>query len=479
MPRTNQIDPTRTTTLRQKFERKVRARFNLLAKRIDQLLIEDDVFGLIPRSPLIGNASDLWSVQLNILNQETQDTIHKMREQLKKEDVLELETQPHVTIRFGFKENIQNKLNKILDSERVIDFRFGRLTTFKNEDQDVLYLEIKSKRLEEIHHQLGIFSNEQTHHTYIPHLTIAYLKSGTGDKYKTLYNPLFGLPYFQEYEIVLSSPQRVQTALVSNAREWEFLSDEAKLKEFEDWLKNETGLTIVSEEDRFWEELAQEGYERGAGRAFTDANKKRKGFERTQSKRSFMSFALGAPETKEKIKILASRVFTDIKGVAEVLATRIRKELVDGLIQGDNPRTVARRMREHIGKGQKHAERIARTEMIRAHAEGQLDSLERMGVEKVGVAVEWSTAGDTRVCPLCGPMEGVVLKVKESHGLIPRHPNCRCAWVPANVGENTQSQVRSKSAIQGRIKKSLKGEKKSSWIGKKRRIEKQRPKSLV
>ena len=151
---------------------------------------------------------------------------------------------------------------------------------------------------------------------------------------------------------------------------------------------------------------------------------------------------------------------------------------------------MAREMSKRLSIARGRAEVIARTEIIRAHAEGQLDALERMGVERIGVAVEWSTADDTRVCPLCSAMDGVVIKVKESHGLIPRHPQCRCAFIPANVGEPTTGQIRSKSEITTRIDRSLKREggkkrtlkeskSRSTWAGKNKTIAKKRPKSIL
>jgi len=131
---------------------------------------------------------------------------------------------------------------------------------------------------------------------------------------------------------------------------------------------------------------------------------------------------------------------------------------------------------------------VARTEIIRTHAEGQLDAFERLGVTEVGVMAEWITADDERVCPLCKSLDGVVLKVKEARGLLPRHTNCRCAWTPANVGEDESKQKRSKSAIQKAIDASYGAESSkrtiaeqkllSSWGGADKLISKKRPESV-
>jgi len=34
------------------------------------------------------------------------------------------------------------------------------------------------------------------------------------------------------------------------------------------------------------------------------------------------------------------------------------------------------------------------------------------------------------VCSECSDLEGNVYTIKEAHGMIPLHPNCRCAWKP-------------------------------------------------
>lgn len=67
---------------------------------------------------------------------------------------------------------------------------------------------------------------------------------------------------------------------------------------------------------------------------------------------------------------------------------------------------------------------------IAAHAEGQLDAFEDLGVPAVGIRAEFKTVGDQRVCPECKSMEGQVYSIEEARGIIPVHPRCRCSWVP-------------------------------------------------
>lgn len=288
--------------------------------------------------------------------------------------------------------------------------------------------------------------------------------------------------------------------LVTNVR-WKFRTNPQKVEEFRKWLASNTdyilqGSTTEAIEQGFWDQYIEEAYKKGQGKSFESVNKKKLGESMdfyNGTKEQFLRSSFAQPETKEKIQLLAGRVFSDLKGVTDAMATAMTRTLVDGLSQGQNPFAIARQMVKDVdGIGINRARMIARTETIRAHAEGQLDALETMGIEEVGVAVEWDDAGDGRVCTLCSAMDGVVLKVKESHGLIPRHPNCRCAFLPANVGESTKGQIRGSKAIAGAFKKSIvreipKGSKrtyaeqkeKTSWAGADTKIAKKRPKSIL
>lgn len=234
---------------------------------------------------------------------------------------------------------------------------------------------------------------------------------------------------------------------------FQFESDPDKILAFQKWLREQFGdLMLGKSDEELWAEFARRGYERGAGRAFDDVNKKRRwapgqGDFYDGTKQQFLRSAFGRPESTDKLRLLAGRSFTDLRNVTEDMAARMQRTLMDGLARGANPRDLVDDLVDDLDVSEARAETIARTEIIRAHAEGQLDAFEKLGVEEVGVAVEWSTAGDDRVCRHCAPLEGVVLTVAESHGLIPAHPNCRCAFIPANVGEDTSDQKRSKAEI--------------------------------
>ena len=75
------------------------------------------------------------------------------------------------------------------------------------------------------------------------------------------------------------------------------------------------------------------------------------------------------------------------------------------------------------------SEMIVRTEIIRAHSEASLNSMEERHIGRAVARVEYSPAPD--VCPICiGQLQGQIFTVPEARGLIPVHVNCKCAWVP-------------------------------------------------
>lgn len=278
----------------------------------------------------------------------------------------------------------------------------------------------------------------------------------------------------------------------TNASRWRFRTSAQKTQDFLAWLRSQLNQQFLGIDDQaVWEQYVQQGFRQGAGRSFDDFKRmmgrsgrggqlqRPMGFYQG-TREEFLRLAFRRPVSLEKVQLLTSRVFTDIQGVTDYLATKMTRTLADGLTQGVSPLSLVKSLADDLDIGENRAETIARTEIVRAHAEGQLEALEDLGVEEVGVTVEWDTAGDYKVCPLCAPLQGVVLKLSEAKGMIPRHPSCRCAWIPAGLGEDDSEQKTTKGQIkaaisssQGRVKD---GDKK--W-GPATAISKDRPASLI
>ena len=79
--------------------------------------------------------------------------------------------------------------------------------------------------------------------------------------------------------------------------------------------------------------------------------------------------------------------------------------------------------------GAVRGEMIAVTEVTRAFAAGNQTSWEKSNVVE---GKQWNTVVDELVCPVCGPLNGKVVKLNETFGGFydypPAHPRCRC-WI--------------------------------------------------
>lgn len=263
-----------------------------------------------------------------------------------------------------------------------------------------------------------------------------------------------------------SSPGRTLARLERFA----FISDPQKAKEFRAWLKGQIdeGILVLGPgggdlANPWTAEYIQRGYRKGTEHAYDAANRAgvisaRDGqlfFE--GGKNQFMSEAFNSPKGIERLQTLATRSFENLKGISADMSQQLNRVLVDGFASGKGARKIAREMSQQIeGITRKRALVIARTEVVHAYNEAQLDAFERLGVDDIGVMAEWSTAANA--CPLCFELEGTVMTVKEARGILPRHPNCKCAWIPANVGESKGGQKRTKTEKEKALKESVKRE---------------------
>lgn len=224
------------------------------------------------------------------------------------------------------------------------------------------------------------------------------------------------------------------TSSTRNAAQWQPLSSPAKVQAFQQWLRGQIKGELSDKE--LWHRYVQAGFRKGAARAFDDTNRSRKVMaeaDPASTKRldfyegtrdQFLRESFAQPEAVEKVQLLAGRSFDDLENVTADMSTRMSRTLTDGLVQGQSPRQIARTMAKDVDIGKKRALLISRSEIIRAHAEGTLTALERLGIEHVGAAVEWMSTPDAKRCEACASLEGVVLTIAEARGLLPRHPNC-------------------------------------------------------
>lgn len=426
----DRMDPTRSSGLRRRMLADIRRRFKEVKRRLVEHVRDNDAFGL---------TGNLASTQVDLPSLLT--TIQVMQRRIDPADVIELEDKPHVTVRYGLLTEEVAPVQARLSGIGSIQFRLDELGSFSSAEQDVLMIQVQGDDLARLNEALGELPNETRFKDYKPHVTVAYLKPGTAQKYLRLDNPMCGWSV-ETKAITFSDSERTKSKVTLNADpRFHFMATPEQLKAFQAWLKKLLQSEVLGRtEDDLWRKYAEEAFKNGAGRSFDDVRMSQLRQERPElflpgkqdalrdfyegSKQEFLKSAFGRPVGIEKLKVLASRTFTDLQGVTDALVPKLSRTLLDGLAAGSHSKTIAKDLADAMDWALPRAETVARTEISRAYVEGQLDALEAMGVENLGVMVEWSTAADSVVCPKCQPLEGVVLKLEEAHGMIPFHPNC-------------------------------------------------------
>lgn len=229
--------------------------------------------------------------------------------------------------------------------------------------------------------------------------------------------------------------KRLQVAAA--AKRYDFPSDPAgKAQAFMDWLYGQADEGVLEIEQRDGRKIVmrnewQNVYVRAAytkGMQQADTILKRTGMPIPEYE---LWQVLRQPMHADTIGMLYVRNFDELKGITEAMGQQIARELSEGMAKGLGMKGMAKAIATRVDKvGIYRGTLLARTEIVRAHAEATLNRFEEFGLEEVGLQAEWMTAGDQRVCPICGALQGQVYKIAEARGMLPRHPQCRCSWLP-------------------------------------------------
>lgn len=108
----------------------------------------------------------------------------------------------------------------------------------------------------------------------------------------------------------------------------------------------------------------------------------------------------------------------------DALKSDLDKLLSRGMIQGKNPRVLARELKKTFGVSLNQAERLMITEMSRVQTGAQEEAFKEYGYEEY----EW--IAEPTACDICKPKDGKVFKVEDmesGNNIVPAHPNCRCS----------------------------------------------------
>lgn len=239
--------------------------------------------------------------------------------------------------------------------------------------------------------------------------------------------------------LAVGATPSITTLARRQPRQFEFHTDDAKLQAFNDWFREQVEAEVFElvPQAAGWTgpwtgKYVQSAYKSGLMKAYASAKAKVAKANLGAETSVFLRDALNSPEAVSKVRLLATRSFENLRGITSQMGAEMNRILAQGMVDGRGAEAIAKEMTDRIDElSDARALRLARTEIVYTHAEGQLDAFEELGLEEVTVNAEWSTAGDDRVCPQCEEFEGQVFTIEEAHGKIPLHPNCRCAWIPA------------------------------------------------
>lgn len=235
----------------------------------------------------------------------------------------------------------------------------------------------------------------------------------------------------------------LNTLQTQPARRYDFPSDPAgKAAAFMDWLRDMVDDEILAIEERDgrritlreeWQNLyVRTAYTKGVAHADRVL-----GWAGIQPRDQEIWQIFQEPIHANTLAMLYTRSFDELRGITEAMAQGISRVLAEGVARGWGMAAIAREMnRQVVGIGIRRATLLARTEIIRAFAEGTLNRFEEAGITEVIGDVELATAEDLRVCPICAGLNGKRYTIKEARGVIPVHPQCRCAWLPVFLQAN-------------------------------------------
>ena len=119
-----------------------------------------------------------------------------------------LETEPHVTLLYGLHDNVPtDSVKSVVDKHKFGPFVAHNASLFENEKYDVLKFDIKypeegNEFLHECNRGLTNFPHTTSFPNYHPHMTVAYIKRGMGQKYA---EKLAGHEYYLEPSHVIYS----------------------------------------------------------------------------------------------------------------------------------------------------------------------------------------------------------------------------------------------------------------------------------
>lgn len=163
---------------------------------------------------LFKESYSLHCLLLNLNNDYILRNIKTLQRKIKPDDIYNdesnnfgLESTPHITLLYGLKnESDYEELQNYFKTKPQIKFTIGEISLFENDNKpyDVLKFEVSSTDLVKYNSYVrNNFDCEITFPDYKPHITIAYVKKGTGKNYLRFESDLTD-EVFREEDLIYS-----------------------------------------------------------------------------------------------------------------------------------------------------------------------------------------------------------------------------------------------------------------------------------
>lgn len=223
------------------------------------------------------------------------------------------------------------------------------------------------------------------------------------------------------------------------------IRSEYKRKKFMYWIKEQVdkGAIVIREIEQVGKAIEPEWQ----NKFIVDTDK------RKELRNKFGNASMSVPIHMDSLGLAYTLAYSKLKGISNEMDLLISENLAKGIADGDGINEIARKITNAIdsaGLGEigiaiddipennistrRRAMMIAHTEILRAHHRRSMQDTKNWREWDVFGQVEWSTAGDNRVCERCKEMKGKVFSVEEIEDMIPLHPECRCIAIPLCEG---------------------------------------------
>jgi SPP1 gp7 family putative phage head morphogenesis protein len=204
------------------------------------------------------------------------------------------------------------------------------------------------------------------------------------------------------------------------------------------------GILLEGGERNLWfmDAYVSPAYQQGTGQSVT--NLATQSTQYAVSRPNLESVLLSEPYRK-RIGLLRARVFEEMKGLSDAMRGDLGSTLTRGMVAGQNPRDIAKTIKDRIGVSQSRANTIARTEIPNAFRQARMDEAdnarETLGIRTMELHLS-ALSPTTR--PDHAARHGTLHTVQDQRqwwAVSGRSVNCKCSTISVLVNDSGEPLI--------------------------------------